>query len=178
MRPREELFGRSPITPGQARLTLEFLRDGLLEKKLQLISTSILLIVLSPGPGCYSRGGSSSGDWPRESPREPPMCSTWRSCSSQRQGCFSWRSPAGYPSSCQRSGNSWDPLWCGCRSGCTAIAFKARALSLGTWFSKYSSAERSRGPDLRLHWCCRGYRSDHPCRRCCKQCFLRTIDYI
>ena len=53
MRPREELPGRSPIALGQARLTLEFLRDGLPEKKLQLIGTSILLIILSPEPGCY-----------------------------------------------------------------------------------------------------------------------------
>ena len=50
MRPREELPGRSPIALGQARLTLEFLRDGLPEKKLQLVGTSILL---SPEPGCY-----------------------------------------------------------------------------------------------------------------------------
>ena len=53
MRPRKELPGRSPIAPGQTRLTLEFLRDGLLEKKLQLVGMSILLILLSPGPGCY-----------------------------------------------------------------------------------------------------------------------------
>ena len=53
MRTREELPGRSPIAPGQARLTLEFLRDGLPEKKLQLVGTSILLILLSPEPGCY-----------------------------------------------------------------------------------------------------------------------------
>ena len=53
MRPREELPGRSPIDPGQARLTLEFLRDELPEKKLQLVGTSILLILLSPGSGCY-----------------------------------------------------------------------------------------------------------------------------
>ena len=53
MRPREELPGRSPIAPGQARLTLELLRDGLLEKKLQLVGMSILLILLSPRPGCY-----------------------------------------------------------------------------------------------------------------------------
>ena len=32
---------------------LEFLRDGLPEKKLQLVGTSILLILLSPKPGCY-----------------------------------------------------------------------------------------------------------------------------
>ena len=56
MRPQEELPGRSPIAPGQARITLEFLRDGLSEKKLQLIGTSILLILLSPEPGCYSGG--------------------------------------------------------------------------------------------------------------------------
>ena len=53
MRPREELPGRSPIARGQACLTLEFLRDGLPEKKLQLVGTSILLILLSPEPGCY-----------------------------------------------------------------------------------------------------------------------------
>ena len=56
MRPWEELLGRSPIAPGQARLTLEFLRDGLPEKKLQLVGTSILLILLSPEPGCYNIG--------------------------------------------------------------------------------------------------------------------------
>jgi len=54
MRPREELPGRSPIAPGQARLTSELFADWLLEKKLQLIGMSILLILLSPGPGCYS----------------------------------------------------------------------------------------------------------------------------
>ena len=53
VRTREELSGRSPIATGQARLTLEFLRDGLPEKKLQLVGTSILLILLSPEPGCY-----------------------------------------------------------------------------------------------------------------------------
>ena len=51
MRTREELPSRSPIAPGQARLILEFLRDELLEKKLQLVGTSILLILLSPEPG-------------------------------------------------------------------------------------------------------------------------------
>ena len=54
MRPREELPGRSPIALGQTRLTLEFLGDGLPEKKLQLVGTSILLILLSPGLGCYT----------------------------------------------------------------------------------------------------------------------------
>ena len=53
MRTREELPGRSPIALGQARLTLELFVDGLPEKKLQLIGMSILLILLSPGPGCY-----------------------------------------------------------------------------------------------------------------------------
>ena len=53
MRTREELSGRLPIALGQARLTLEFLRDGLPKKKLQLIGMSILLILLSPEPGCY-----------------------------------------------------------------------------------------------------------------------------
>jgi hypothetical protein len=53
MRTREELPGWSPIAPGQARLTLEFFRDGLLEKKLQLVGMSILLIMLSSGLGCY-----------------------------------------------------------------------------------------------------------------------------
>jgi hypothetical protein len=49
----EELLGRSTIAPGQARLTLEFFGDELPEKKLQLIDMSILLILLSPRPGCY-----------------------------------------------------------------------------------------------------------------------------
>ena len=53
MRTREELSGRSPIAPGQARLTSELFADGLPKKKLQLIGMSILLILLSPGPGCY-----------------------------------------------------------------------------------------------------------------------------
>ena len=53
MRTREELPGWSPIAPGQARLTLEFLRDELPKKKLQLICMSILLILLSPRLGCY-----------------------------------------------------------------------------------------------------------------------------
>jgi len=55
MHPREELLGRSPIAPGQARLTSELFADGLPEKKLQLIGTSILLILLSPEPGCYNQ---------------------------------------------------------------------------------------------------------------------------
>jgi hypothetical protein len=33
---------------------LEFFRDGLPEKKLQLVGMGILLILLSPGPGYYS----------------------------------------------------------------------------------------------------------------------------
>jgi hypothetical protein len=53
VRTREELPGRSPIALGQARLTLEFFRDGISKKKLQLVGMSILLILLSPGPGCY-----------------------------------------------------------------------------------------------------------------------------
>ena len=55
MRPRKKLPGRSPIALGQARLTSELFADGLPEKKLQLIGMSILLILLSHGPGCYSR---------------------------------------------------------------------------------------------------------------------------
>ena len=43
----------SQIALGQARLTLEFFGDWLLEKKLQLVDMSILLILLSPRPGCY-----------------------------------------------------------------------------------------------------------------------------
>ena len=42
------------IAPGQARLTLEFFRDRLPEKKLQFVGMSILLILLSPGPGCHT----------------------------------------------------------------------------------------------------------------------------
>src|SRR6185312_4764102 len=41
------------ISPGQARLTSEFFGDRLPEKKLQLVGMSILLILLSPGPGCH-----------------------------------------------------------------------------------------------------------------------------
>ena len=47
---------------------MEFLRDGLLEKKLQLVGTNILLILLSPELGCYTgreygdSGGSDGGD--------------------------------------------------------------------------------------------------------------------
>ena len=37
----------------QARLTSEFFGDWLLEKKLQLVGMSILLILLSPEPGCH-----------------------------------------------------------------------------------------------------------------------------
>ena len=45
---------RTPqISPGQARLTSEFFGDRLPEKKLQLVGMSILLILLSPGPGCH-----------------------------------------------------------------------------------------------------------------------------
>ena len=36
--------------------SLEFLRDGLPKKKLQLVGTSIPLILLSPEPGCYTHG--------------------------------------------------------------------------------------------------------------------------
>ena len=54
MRTREELSGRSPIAPSQACLTLEYLGDGLSEKKLQLVGMSILLILLSPDPGCHN----------------------------------------------------------------------------------------------------------------------------
>jgi hypothetical protein len=54
VRTGKELPGRSPIALGQARLTLEFFADELPEKKLQLIGMSILLILLSPGRGCYS----------------------------------------------------------------------------------------------------------------------------
>ena len=43
------------IAPGQARLTSEFFGDRLPEKKLQLIGISILLILLSSGPGCHSQ---------------------------------------------------------------------------------------------------------------------------
>jgi hypothetical protein len=38
---------------GQARLTSEFFGDGFPEKKLQLVSMSNLIIMLSLGPGCY-----------------------------------------------------------------------------------------------------------------------------
>src|SRR6185437_8800524 len=41
------------IAPGQARLTSEFFGDRLPEKKLQLVGMSILLIILSTGPGCH-----------------------------------------------------------------------------------------------------------------------------
>ena len=41
------------IAPGQARLTSEFFRDRLPEKKLQLVGMSIILILLSPGSGCH-----------------------------------------------------------------------------------------------------------------------------
>ena len=41
------------IAPSQARLTSEFFGDRLPEKKLQLVGMSILLILLSPGPGCH-----------------------------------------------------------------------------------------------------------------------------
>jgi hypothetical protein len=54
VRTREELSGRSPIALSQARLTSELFADGLPKKKLQLIGMSILLILLSPGPGCYN----------------------------------------------------------------------------------------------------------------------------
>ena len=56
MRTRKELPGRLPIAPGQARLTLEFLRDGLPEKKLQLVGMSIILILLSLWAGVLQRG--------------------------------------------------------------------------------------------------------------------------
>jgi hypothetical protein len=47
----EGLLGRSPIAPSQARLSLEFFSDGLLEKKLQLIGTSILINPIKPWVG-------------------------------------------------------------------------------------------------------------------------------
>ena len=62
MRTREELPGRSPIAPGQARLTSELFADGLPEKKLQLIGMSILLILLSLGPGCYTTHSVSGAE--------------------------------------------------------------------------------------------------------------------
>lgn len=40
------------IAPDQTCLTLEFFRDEILNKNLQLVSMSILLILLSCGPGC------------------------------------------------------------------------------------------------------------------------------
>jgi hypothetical protein len=51
MRTREGLPGRSPIAPSQARLTLELFCDGLLEKKLQLVDTSILINPIKPWDG-------------------------------------------------------------------------------------------------------------------------------
>jgi hypothetical protein len=42
------------ITPGQARLTLEFFVGGLLEKNVYLDGMSILLILLSLEPGCHN----------------------------------------------------------------------------------------------------------------------------
>jgi len=42
------------IAPGQARLTLEFFRDRLPKKKLQLVDMSIISIILSPGPGYHT----------------------------------------------------------------------------------------------------------------------------
>jgi hypothetical protein len=42
------------IALGQAHLTPEFFGDGFPEKKLQLVGMSILLILLSPRPECYS----------------------------------------------------------------------------------------------------------------------------
>jgi hypothetical protein len=53
VRTRKELLSQSPIVLGQVRLTLEFFGDGLPEKKLQLVGMNILLIMLSPGLGCY-----------------------------------------------------------------------------------------------------------------------------
>jgi hypothetical protein len=53
VRLRSHVRNPSQIAPGQARLTLEFFGDWLPEKKLQLIDMSILLILLSPRPGCY-----------------------------------------------------------------------------------------------------------------------------
>ena len=41
------------MSEDKVRLTSELFVDGLPEKKLQLIGMSILLILLSPGPGCY-----------------------------------------------------------------------------------------------------------------------------
>ena len=45
---REELPGRSPIAPGQARLTLEFLRDGLPEKKVATCWYEYLINPIKP----------------------------------------------------------------------------------------------------------------------------------
>ena len=51
------LLGRDPLHLAafidQSRLTLEFFGDRLPEKKLQLVYMSILLILLSPRPGCH-----------------------------------------------------------------------------------------------------------------------------
>jgi hypothetical protein len=51
MRTREGLPDRSPITPSQAHLTLEFFCDGLPKKKLQLIGMSILINPIKPWAG-------------------------------------------------------------------------------------------------------------------------------
>ena len=53
MRPREELPGRSPIALGQARLTLEFLRDGFPEKKVATYWYEYHINPVKPWPGCY-----------------------------------------------------------------------------------------------------------------------------
>ena len=56
------------IAPGQARLTSEFFRDRLPEKKLQLVGMSILLTLLSPGPECHILTQSQVRNvlsWPR-----------------------------------------------------------------------------------------------------------------
>jgi hypothetical protein len=53
MRTRDGLPGWSPITPSEARLTLEFFY-GLPEKKLQLIGMSVLINPISLGSECQT----------------------------------------------------------------------------------------------------------------------------
>src|SRR6185312_9888639 len=68
------------ISPGQARLTSEFFGDQLPEKKLQLIGMNILLILLSPGPGCHTYTEQQKFLWGEKQSRasQQSRAAAWR----------------------------------------------------------------------------------------------------
>ena len=84
------------IAPGQARLTSEFFGDRLPENKLQLVGMSILLILLSPGPGCHTGGGGCRTMW-------------WRRGAGSRRRTHGWQSRIQRGSSSSITTAIWRP---------------------------------------------------------------------